>query len=58
MKKMNLISLFILLMMAFPQTGQAQFLKKLNKALETVNKTLDDINLNSATPFKKNNLKY
>lgn len=44
MKKMNLISLFILLMMAFPQTGQAQFLKKLNKALETVNKTLDDIN--------------
>lgn len=31
-------------MMAFPLNGQAQFLKKLNKALETVNKTLDDIN--------------
>lgn len=44
MRKMNLISLVILLMMAFPQTGQAQFLKKINKALETVNKTLDNIN--------------
>lgn len=44
MRRVNFISFAVLLMMAFPLNGQAQFLKKLNKALETVNKTLDDIN--------------
>lgn len=52
MKKMKFISCLVLLMLAIPQTGNAQFLKKLGKALETVNQTLETIN-QTLDPEKK-----